>query len=231
MMLAKPSSSARRLYWLIHKDFTREFRAADVWPKTILLSVVMVLLLAMQLDGPREQQAGEVAGLLWITILFAGTLAFERSFTSEHDGGCWQNLRLYPVAPSAVFLAKMAVNFIWLVTMEVIIVALFIVFADVPLLARPGVMMLVIFLGSIGLSAVGTLIAALTAGLRNRSGLLAVLYLPIVTPLVLSSAEATRIVLANHGDPLWWWWIQLLAAFALVFTIVGAIVFEFVMEE
>jgi heme exporter protein CcmB len=231
MMLAKPSSSARCLYWLIHKDLTREFRAQDVWPKTILFAVVMVLLLAMQLDGPREQQVGEVAGLLWIAILFAGTLTFERSFTSEHDAGCWQDLRLYPVAPSAVFLAKMAVNYISLVIMELIIVALFIVLADVPLLARPGVMMLVIVLGSIGLSAVGTLIAALTAGLRNRGGLLALLYLPIVSPLVLSSAEATRIILANHSDPLWWWWNQLLAAFALVFTVVGAIVFEFVMEE
>jgi hypothetical protein len=48
---------------------------------------------------------------------------------------------------------------------------------------------------------------------------------------MISSAESTRLALAGEPDPLWWWWIQLLAGFALTFTIVGTSAFGFVMED
>jgi ABC-type transport system involved in cytochrome c biogenesis permease component len=102
---------------------------------------------------------------------------------------------------------------------------------DVPLLARPGPLILIAALGNIGFAAIGTLVSGLTASLRRRGGLLALLLLPLVMPVALGSAEATRMVLTAEADPLWWQWIQLLAVFAAVFTVVGALAFEFVMEE
>ena len=224
-------ASARCLWWLIRKDLTREVRGQQAWPRTLLLGLVLVLLLATQIDLPAEEQAHVVGGLLWITIFFSGTLALERSFASEHDGACWHTLRLYPVAPSVLFLAKMAGNLVSIGILELVIIPLFIVLTDVPLLRRPGSMALIVILGSIGLAAIGTLLGAVTAGLRNRGGLLALVLLPLVAPVLLSSAEATRILLTNDNSPLWTWWIQLMAVFAVVFTVVGAATFEFVMEE
>jgi heme exporter protein B len=216
---------------MIQKDLTREIRAQHVWPRTLLRALVLVLLQATQVDLPVEQEAGVVGGLLWITIFFSGTLAIERSFASEHEGGCWQALLLYPIAPSALFLAKLLTNFVSIIILQLAVIPLFIVLTDVRLLDRPGSLALIVVLGSVGFASVGTLIGALTAGLRNRGGLLALLLLPLVAPILLSSAEATRIVLASHNDPLWWWWTQLLATFAVVFTVVGAMAFSVVMEE
>jgi ABC-type transport system involved in cytochrome c biogenesis permease component len=51
-----------------------------------------------------------------------------------------------------------------------------------------------------------------------------------VVPLLLSSVAATRILLSGENDT-FWWWLQLLAVFALVFTILGALAFEFILEE
>jgi heme exporter protein B len=223
--------SAWRLWWLIHKDLTREIRAPQAWPRTMLLGIVLVLLLATQIDLPMGQQTRVISGLLWTTIFFSGTLAIERSFPSEHDDGCWQALLLFPVAPSMIFFAKMIVNVASIVILEALLIPLFIVLTDVPLLARPGPLVLIAVLGSIGFAAVGTLLGGITAGMRNQGGLLALLLLPLVAPVLLSSAEATRIALASVDDPLWWWWIQLLAAFAAVFTAVGALAFGFVMED
>jgi ABC-type transport system involved in cytochrome c biogenesis permease component len=57
------------------------------------------------------------------------------------------------------------------------------------------------------------------------------LLLPLATPILLSAAEATRIALATSADRLWAWWIQLLLVFAVIFTVIGTLVIEFVMEE
>jgi len=223
--------SVRSLWWLIQKDLTRELRAQNAWPGMLLLGLVLVFLLATQINLPLEQKTRTVGGLLWLSIFFAGTLALERSFANERDTGCWQALNLYPVDSSLLFLAKMVVNIVSLAVLEIVLIPAFIVLTDVPLLARPGPMLLIAALGNICFASIGTLLSALTAGLRFRGGMLALLLLPLVTPVVLAAAEATRIVLAGEVDPELWQWVRLLAVFAVVFTIAGALLFEFVMEE
>jgi heme exporter protein CcmB len=196
-----------------------------------LLGLVMVFLLATQIILPLDQKAHLVGGLLWLSIYFAGTLALERSFAGERDSGCWQALKLYPVDPSVQFLAKMAVNVISLAILECVLIPAFIVLTDVPLLARPVPLLITVVLGTVCFASLGTILSALTAGLQFRGGLLALLLLPMMTPVILGSAEATRIVLAGASDPTYWQWVRLMAVFSLVFTTAGAVLFEFVMEE
>jgi heme exporter protein B len=197
----------------------------------LLLGLVLVFLLAIQLDLPIDQKAQVVGGLLWLAIFFSGTLAVDRSFANERENNAWQALILYPVDPAIHFLAKLAVNFLSVCILEFALIPAFVVLSDVPLLAQPGRIVPTAALGSLGFAAVGTLISALTAGVRYRGSIVALLLLPLMTPLVLASAEATRIVLVGDVDSQWWKWFQLLAVFAVVFTTVGALVFEFVMEE
>jgi ABC-type transport system involved in cytochrome c biogenesis permease component len=128
-------------------------------------------------------------------------------------------------------LAKTIVNAVTTVILACVLIPLFVVLTDVPLLARPGLMAVIVILGSLGLAAIGTLISAVMASVRDGGGLLVLLLLPLSTPIVLSAAEATRIALSTNADSLWSWWIQVLAAFAIVYTVIGASVFDFAMEE
>jgi heme exporter protein CcmB len=224
-------ASAKCVWWLVLKDLTREVRSMQGWPKTLLIGMVMVLLLATQIDLPAEQQTQLMAGLLWVTIFFSGALALDRTFSGEHDDGCWEALLVYPVAPSALFFAKLVVNLALLTILELTLIPLFVVLTDVPLLARPGFLAIIVGLANVGFAAVGTIIGALTAGLRSRGGLLVVLLLPLTAPVLLSSAEATRIAWTSENDSLSMWWVQLLAVFAVMFTALGATVFGSIMEE
>jgi heme exporter protein B len=217
-------------WWLVHKDLVREVRSPQALPRVVFFGLVLVVLLTMTMDLAAEQQASVMGALLWISVYFAGTLAIERPFTSEHDNACWDALMLYPLPPSLLFFAKMTVNLITIVVLESVLVLVFTVLTDAPLLARPGAIMWTTLLTSIGFAAVGTLIGALSAGLRTRGWLLALVLLPLVVPLLLSSVAATRILLSGENDT-FWWWLQLLAVFALVFTILGALAFEFILEE
>jgi heme exporter protein B len=223
--------SIKCLWWLIHKDLVREFRSQQAWPRTLLLGLVLALLVAAQIELPMDQRAGAVSGLLWITIFFSATVSIERSFASELEDGCWQALQLYPISPSVIFCAKTIVNVVATVIVACVLIPLFVVLTDVPLLARLDLLAVVVMLGSLGFAAIGTLISAVMASERNGGGLLVLLLLPLASPIALSSAEATRIALSTNADSLWSWWIQLLAVFAIVYTVIGAIVFDFAMEE
>jgi len=223
--------TANSLWWLIHKDLIREVRTPQVWPGMMLLGLVLVFLLATQLDLPLEQKGRVAGGLLWLAIFFAGTIACDRSFSSERDAGCWLTLSLYPIPPSVLFLAKLIVNFIALVALEIVLIPLFVALSDVSLASRPGPLILIAALGNVGFAAVGTVVSGLTCGLRHRGGLLALILLPLVIPVIFGTAEATRLLVMGQTDLQWGRWIQLLAVFAFVFTVIGALVFEFVVED
>jgi len=222
---------AGKLWWMIHKDLISECRARLVWPAMLLMGVVVAVVFSVQMDLLPQQRPRMIGGLLWLAIFFAGMLAIDRSFAAEREQGCWEALRLYPVPPTAVYLAKLTVNVIALAALQCILIPLFVVLSDVPLLAYPGAMLLVALLGNLGIAAVGTLLSALTGGIRQNGNLLVLLVLPMVIPVVLAAAEATRLIALGDFGPAWWRWIQLLGAFAVVFITAGTILFDFAIEE
>jgi heme exporter protein B len=215
---------------MIHKDLMCELRARQAWPAMLLLGMVVVVVFSVQMDTGLASE-GIGGGLLWIAIFFAGTLALERTFAGEREDGCLRGLLLYPVPPGTVYLAKLVVNFVALSSLEIVLVPLFVVFADVPLVRHAASLGLVMVLGNLGIAAVGTLLGGMTSGQSGRANLLALLLLPVVVPVVLGAAEATRLLLLDDVGSAWWRWVQLLGAFAVLFITAGWILFEFVIEE
>lgn len=224
-------SLVSKLWWIIHKDLLSECRARRVWPTMLLLGVVVALVFGLQMDSLAQQKHRVVGALLWLATFFAGMTAIDRSFASERESHCWEGLLLYPISPTTIFLAKLIVNLLALVALECVLIPLFVVFCDVPLLARPGAMLLVTLLGDLGIAAIGTLVSALAGGLRQGGNLLVLLVLPMAVPVVLAAAEATRLSIEGNLAADWWRWVQLLGAFAVIFTTAGMVLFDFVIEE
>jgi heme exporter protein B len=222
---------AQKLYWMVSKDLLAECRSLRVWPAMLLLGVVVALMFAMQGDLPPAQMRQIVGGLLWLTIFFAGTLVLDRSFAAEREDGCWEGLLCYPVSPATIYLAKLAVNIIALAALECALIPLFAILTGVPLLAHPAPILAVAVLGNLGIAAVGTLLSAVANTGRQSSYLLPLLVLPAIIPLVLGAADATRLALEHDFGPAWWRWVQLLAAFAIIFITAGIALFEFAVEE
>jgi heme exporter protein B len=222
---------AQKFYWLVCKDLLAERRSLRVWPAMLLLGVVVALMFAMHADLPAAPLRQIAGGLLWLTIFFAGTLALDRSFAAERDDGCWDGLTCYPVSPATVYLAKLTVNLIALAALECVLLPLFAILTGVPLLAHPGPILAVALLGNLGIAAVGTLLSAVANHGRQSSYLLPLLVLPTIIPLVLGSAEATRLAVEHDFGSEWWRWMQLLGIFAVIFVTAGIALFEFAVEE
>jgi heme exporter protein B len=187
--------------------------------------------LELQADLPVEAKHRIVGGLLWLAVFFAGALGLERSFADENDNGCWDALRMYPISPAMIYTAKFGFNFLTLMGVTAVLVPLVTALANVPLLGRPATMLLVALLANLGLAAIGTLTSALVHGVRRRGNLIVLLLLPLVLPIMLGAGEATRLMITGDlGEP-FWRWVQLLAAFAVMFFTAAVLVFEFIMED
>jgi len=219
------------LWWVFHKDLVTELRARLAWPAMLLLGIVVALLFGVQMDLVPHDKQRLVGGLLWLAIFFAGMVAVERSFGSERDDGCWEALRLYPVSPAMIYLAKLAANVVALAVLQGLLIPLLFAFADLPLAEHAGPMLAIAVLGNLGIAAVGTLVTALAAGLGRGGSLLALVVLPLVIPVLLGAAESTRLVVEGQSASAWWPWIQLLGAFAVVFITAGTVLFEYAVEE
>ena len=155
------------LWWIIHKDLTAEFRwrvLADDAPAGSDCGAGV-----QSAHGPASApEARLVGGLLWLAIFFGGVTAIDRSFASEHEDGCWDGLRLFPVSPVTVYWAKMLVNALAVAVLQCLLFPLFFVLSGLPLNRHPGQLLLIAVLGNLGIVAVGTFVSALGASLGAR---------------------------------------------------------------
>jgi len=219
------------IWWIVHKDLVTEFRARRVWPTMLLLGIVVALVFCVQMESLSHQRQQIIGGLLWLAIFFAGMTAIDRSFASEREEGCWEGLKLYPISPTTVFLAKLIVNAVALAVLQCLLIPLFFALADVSLWAHPCRLLLIAALGNLGIAAIGTLLSALATGIRKGGNLLVLLVLPLTIPVLLAAAESTRLLVENQINDAWWRWIQLLAALAVLFVTAGTMLYEYAVED
>jgi heme exporter protein B len=86
-------------------------------------------------------------------------------------------------------------------------------------------------LGVLGLSAIGTLFAAIAVRTRAREVMLPLLMLPLVVPLFIGGVRTTARLFAGRPLADVAQWLNLMLAFDLLFLVVGWLVFAYAVEE
>ena len=114
---------------------------------------------------------------------------------------------------------------------EILLFPMFVILFNLEVVEEISLLLLIFFLATLGLSAIGTLFSALTVQIRAREVMLPILLLPLVVPVMIAAVEATKGAL--NGDPLAMYeqWLKLLAVYDVVFTVVSFWMFEFVMDS
>ena len=222
---------ASKLWWLLHKDLIVEYRTRQAWPAMLLLGVIVAVVFGMQMELAAPQRAAVAGGFLWLAVLFAGLVTIERTAATEKQNGCWDALILYPISPAIIYLSKLFANLAALLVLECVLIPLFVMLTDVSLFDHVWPILLVAVLTSVGVAAIGTLVSALTHGLRQKGAVLTLLVLPLAFPVVLAAAESTRLIAVHDLGDMWWRWIQFLAGYSIIYTTVGIVLFGFLVEE
>jgi heme exporter protein B len=150
--------------------------------------------------GPHAELLREnAAGFLWLGLLLSSTLTLAESYQAEMEQRALEGLLLLPASSAALFYGKALSNWFQLTLVGSGLIPLMVVLYDAPL-PRPLALLGVIALGSAGLSAPGTLYAAMTHQARARQTLLPLLLFPLVVPVLIASVKATSLLLT--GDPM-----------------------------
>jgi len=118
-----------------------------------------------------------------------------------------------------------------MVMAEALILPLFAILYNLEIWAALPGLLLVAFLGTVGFSTIGTLLAAMTAHLRAREVMLPLLLFPLTVPVILGSVKATEALLSGGGLAEASHWVKLLCGFDVVFLVICPLAFEFVLEE
>jgi heme exporter protein B len=217
---------------LIRKDLALERRSFESVPAMLMFSISTFVLFHFGLD--RGSLAGDLAsGVLWVTLLLAAVLGMNRLFVAEREQGGFDGFLMAPVDRTAMFVAKAAVLFGFLVAVELVAVPAFVI-----LLLEPGIgqalpeLLAVLLLADAGIAVVGTLIGALGVQTRARDLIIPLMALPLLVPVVIAASEATAPLLAA-GDPGEFpvRWLAVLALYDAVFGLLAYAVFDFLLEE
>ena len=217
---------------LVRKDPQLERRSFESVPAMLMFSVTAFVLFHFGLD--RSSLAGDLAaGVLWVTLLLAAVLGMNRLFVSEREQGGFDGFLMAPVDRTALFVAKAAVLFCFLVAVEIVAVPAFVI-----LLLEPGLgqalpeLLAVLVLADAGIAIVGTLIGALGVQTRARDLIIPVMALPLLVPVVIGAAQATAPLFASGGaEALPGRWLAVLALYDAVFGLLAYAVFDFLLEE
>jgi heme exporter protein B len=118
---------------LVRKDIALERRSFESLPAMLMFTVSVFVLFHFGLD--RNTLAGDLAsGVLWVTLLLAAVLGMNRLFVAEQEQGGFDGFLLAPVDRTALFVAKAALLFGFLVVVELVAVPAFVI-----LLLEPGI--------------------------------------------------------------------------------------------
>lgn len=217
--------------WLIaRKDLRLEMHTRDIVTSVGLFALLVVVAASFAFPTWGRGREGVAAGVLWIGFLFAGLLGIGRSFAIEKEDSCIDGLLLSPAGPEAIFLGKLLATLTFTLGVELVTLPVFVVLLQLTPGAGTVVLVLAAVLGTLGLSTVGTLFAAMAVNTKTREVILPLLVLPIAVPLLIASVEATTAALGGRSLGSAQPWLLVMAAYDALFLMVGLSTFRHVTE-
>ncbi|MBM6786784.1 heme exporter protein CcmB [Collinsella tanakaei] len=234
--VSRPPSGFLQFRALLMKDIRQELRTREM-----LTSMVVYALLVLTIYGAALSQVADglqvvsfAGGLLWALIVFTSLLGLNRSFSHETESGCLEGILLAPVDRSVIFLAKATSNLLFLAAVEIIVIPLFFLFflSGVGVAATTPMIVLPLAVGTVGVAGVGTLLSTIAIDTRGRDVLLAILFIPVIFPLLYACVSATTTAFMGVEGTFGAYWTScaLAAAYDVIMIAAAWGLYEFVLD-
>ncbi len=217
---------------ILRKDLAIELRTRESVPAMALFSVSVFVL--FHFGSGRDTLTGDLAsGVLWVTLLLATILGVNRLFVADREQGGIDGMLLAPIDRTAIFLAKAAALFLYLLLLELVALPAFaLLLLGTPLLEALPELLAIVLLADIGLACVGALVAALAAETRARDLIVPLLLLPLVVPVVIAAGSATEPLFSAAPAPQELArWLGFLGLYDMVFLLLSVAIFDYLLED
>lgn len=211
------------------KDWRSELRTRYAMSALVMFVVTTISIILFSLGG--EGASPEVlSGMLWVVIFFSAMSGLARTFVMEEERGTGMTLALM-TPPGAVFAGKLLFNLVLGSGLTLLAVGLYAFFINGFVVQTLSIFLVTIVLGSVGLAAASTIIAAIIARANTKGTLYPVLSFPILLPLLMTVINATR--LAADGVPFGEaaGEFQILISYIVVVITASAMLFEYIWKD
>lgn len=226
-------TSARVALITARKDLRIEVRSRVLTNQVLPFALIVLVMFAFALDSDAVLQR-VAPGLVWLAAVFSMLFMVSRSFAVETADGALDHLRSSGVPLMGVYLGKMLALLVQLIVLVVLLVGAAVVLYRAEISLNASVLLVTTAVtATCGLAAVGTLYGGLAAGTKGRETLLPLLLLPVVAPVLIGATRSTEAAFGTNGIATseGWPWCGLLAVFAVLFTVAGAIAFGPLIDE
>jgi heme exporter protein B len=208
------------------KDLRSEWRTRELVPALAQFIILALLIANFGFQINSDDAASIVPGVLWFALIFAGLVAFGRTFAAEREQASLEAMLMTPASPVAIFAGKAFAASVLLVACEAIMLPALALFFGTNLGFDT---ILAVFAATIGMAALGCLFAALVARVRARELMLPLLTLPLWIPFIIAGGMAVQTALGlpgNYDEA-----IGLLIDFDILFVVLTSLAARFVLDE
>jgi heme exporter protein B len=216
---------------LLAKDLKTEWRTREIFTSMFVFAVLVLVVFNFAIGADTELIRQVASGVIWVALLFATVLGLQRAGQLESEEDSLQGVLLALRDRSALFVAKMIAQMVYLLAVIICILPLCGIWFRIDFIACIGGLGIVFALGILGLSIVGTLFAMITLHTRAREVMLPMLFLPVSVPLTIAAVYATAQLISGKslGDIADY--LTLMVIFNIVFFALILIVFDYIVEE
>lgn len=213
------------------KDLAMERRTLQTLNVMVVFSLIAVVTYNFALDASLSAAREVASGLLWVTILLAGTLGLNRSFSAETETRAIDSILISPIDRSAIYAGKVLSNAVSIALVEIILLPVFTIFFNKPFLRLP--VIAIVLLGTLGYVAAGVLVSSMASQTRASYILIPILLLPLTLPIVLAAARATAALVNPQMPP----FVEVQTSYGLVIiydllmSVAGFLTYNYVVEE
>jgi heme exporter protein B len=199
--------------YLVRKEFMLELKQKYVLNGILLYLVSTVFVTYLAFEDAITAETWN--SLFWIILLFVAVNGISKSFLQESPA---RHLYYYTLAsPQAVVLSKILYNLFLMAVLSVLAFAFFLLLMGNQVVNIP-LFLLTLLLGSLGLSSVLTMVAAIASRASHNFSLMAILSFPIILPLLATLMKVSKSAMSSMD------WSGLAGLLVILATINGAVI-------
>ena len=216
---------------LLVKDLKTEWRTREIFTSMFVFAVLVVVVFNFAIGADTELIRQVASGVMWVALLFATVLGLQRAGQMESEEDSLHGVLLALHDRSALFIAKMIAQMLYLLVVVVCILPLCGIWFRIDFFARIGALGLVFALGMLGLSIVGTLFSMIALHTHAREVMLPMLFLPVSVPLTIAAVYATDQLITGKSLGDISDYLTLIGIFDIVFFTLALMVFDYIVED
>ena len=219
----------RVLYLLIKKDIKIELQTKETLVTICLFGLLIITVFSLSTENNSLINQNFGAGILWSSVIFAGSIAMVKFFYHEEQNKTLQSLMVMPVPSELILFSKSIVFFLFLSISEIVIFLISSVLFNLNIFSLKLIIGSVVF--NVGYSVVGSFFGVISSKSSSKEILLTMLLIPIITPILMFIIATTNDVIRSELNSNFQLWLGVGISFDIIFLTLMSYLFGKILEE